>query len=268
MNDHPIIQIEGLSKSFNSTRVLKDIHLTVAWKEKIVIIGPSGSGKSTLLKCINLLENYESGKIYFEGELVGYVENQDGSITKRKAKDIANYRSQIGMVFQDFNLFPHRSVLQNVIMGPIHVRKKEKEEAIRNAKLLLEKVGLGEKVLEMPANLSGGQKQRVAIARALAMEPKVMLFDEVTSALDPELVEEVLDVMKGLADEGMTMMIVTHEMDFAYDVANRIIFMDEGQIVEAGPPSELLKNPKSERLNQFLFRFFRTKTREHEVLSK
>jgi len=261
MNNQPILQIENLSKSFDSTPVLKNINLTVDRNEKIVIIGPSGSGKSTLLKCINLLEDYQGGKIYFEGDLVGYTEDENGSTRKRKAKEIAEYRSKIGMVFQDFNLFPHKTVLQNVTIGPLNVKNKSKEEANKHARDLLEKVGLGDKIMEMPAKLSGGQKQRAAIARALAMEPRVMLFDEVTSALDPELVEEVLDVMKGLAEEGMTMLVVTHEMDFAYDVANRVIFMNDGRIVEIGPPAEILRNPKSERLNQFLVRFFRTKLR-------
>ena len=256
-----MLQLENVNKTFGALHVLKDINLSVHKGEEVVIVGPSGSGKSTLLRCINFLEEYDGGKIYFNGELIGYMEDKNGSITKRNSKQIALQRSQIGMVFQSFNLFPHKNVLDNITMGPMCLRKKSSGEAKDIAERLLEKVGLIDKITEFPANLSGGQQQRVAIARALAMEPQLMLFDEVTSALDPELVGEVLNVLSELANEGMTMIVVTHEMDFAYDVASRLIFMDAGQIVEEGAPAELLTTPKSDRLKQFLTRFFETKKR-------
>lgn len=236
-----MIKIENLHKSFGDLEVLKGISNHIAPKEVVCIIGPSGSGKSTFLRCINLLEEVTSGKIFID----------DVEITDSKT-DVPKVRSQVGMVFQHFNLFPHKTVLQNVTLGPIKVLKKSKEEAEEIALDLLQKVGLFDKAKVYPNSLSGGQKQRVAISRALAMNPKVMLFDEPTSALDPELVGEVLSVMKKLAETGMTMIVVTHEMGFAREVADRVIFIDEGVIMEEGKPEELFSNPKSERLKAFL----------------
>ena len=236
-----MIKIENLHKSFGDLEVLKGINNYIHQKEVVCVIGPSGSGKSTFLRCINLLEEVTSGKIFIDG-----VEITDHKI------DVPKVRSQVGMVFQHFNLFPHKTVLENITLGPIKVLKKSKEEAENIAKELLRKVGLSDKSEVYPNSLSGGQKQRVAICRALAMNPKVMLFDEPTSALDPELVGEVLSVMKDLAKEGMTMIVVTHEMGFAREVADRVIFIDEGVIMEEGPPTDVFKNPKSERLKAFL----------------
>ncbi len=236
-----MIKIENLHKSFGDLEVLKGINNYIHQKEVVCVIGPSGSGKSTFLRCINLLEEVTSGKIFIDG-----VEITDHKI------DVPKVRSQVGMVFQHFNLFPHKTVLENITLGPIKVLKKSKEEAENIAKELLRKVGLSDKSEVYPNSLSGGQKQRVAICRALAMNPKVMLFDEPTSALDPELVGEVLSVMKDLAKEGMTMIVVTHEMGFAREVADRVIFIDEGVIMEEGPPGDVFKNPKSERLKAFL----------------
>ena len=236
-----MIKIENLHKSFGDLEVLKGINNYIHQKEVVCVIGPSGSGKSTFLRCINLLEEVTSGKIFIDG-----VEITDHKI------DVPKVRSQVGMVFQHFNLFPHKTVLENITLGPIKVLKKSKEEAENIAKELLRKVGLSDKAEVYPNSLSGGQKQRVAICRALAMNPKVMLFDEPTSALDPELVGEVLSVMKDLAKEGMTMIVVTHEMGFAREVADRVIFIDEGVIMEEGPPGDVFKNPKSERLKAFL----------------
>jgi polar amino acid transport system ATP-binding protein len=218
--------------------------LSVKKSEVVVIIGPSGSGKSTLLRCINFIEKSQSGTIEVEGKIVH----------NNKKKEIVELRQNIGMVFQHFNLFPHKTVLQNIIEGPVQVKKIHKKEAIKTGKNLLEKVGLEDKADVYPSKLSGGQKQRVAIARSLAMEPDVMLFDEPTSALDPELVGEVLEVMKNLANEGMTMIIVSHEMGFANEVADRVVFMDEGKIVEEGLPSEIFNKPKNERTKEFLNR--------------
>ena len=236
-----MIKIENLHKSFGDLEVLKGINNYIHQKEVVCVIGPSGSGKSTFLRCINLLEEVTSGKIFIDG-----VEITDHKI------DVPKVRSQVGMVFQHFNLFPHKTVLENITLGPIKVLKKSKEEAENIAKELLRKVGLSDKSEVYPNSLSGGQKQRVAICRALAMNPKVMLFDEPTSALDPELVGEVLSVMKDLAKEGMTMIVVTHEMGFAREVADRVIFIDEGVIMEEGPPGDVFKNPKSERVEAFL----------------
>ena len=236
-----LLEISGLYKRFGDHEVLKNINLNVKRGEVVVIIGPSGSGKSTLLRCINRLEEPTAGKIVLDGI----------SITDKKV-DINKIRQRIGMVFQQFNLFTHLTALQNVMLAPLKIKKVRKEEAERNAINLLEKVGLGDQIHKYPAQLSGGQQQRVAIARALAMEPEVMLFDEVTSALDPELVKEVLDVMKQLAQDGMTMIVVTHEMGFAREVGDRLIFMDEGVIVEEGIPVEVFKNPKNPRTKKFL----------------
>ncbi|MGH4049986.1 MAG: amino acid ABC transporter ATP-binding protein [Clostridium sp.] len=236
-----MIRVSSINKSFGDNQVLKDIDLTVYEGEVVVVIGPSGSGKSTLLRCVNFLETSESGEIYFEEELIEHKENA-----------INRMRQSVGMVFQHFYLFPHMTVLQNIIEGPTQVKKMKKVEAIPFAEKLLDKVGLLDKKDFYPAMLSGGQKQRVAIARALAMEPKLMLFDEPTSALDPELVGDVLTVMNKLAREGMTMLVVTHEMGFAKEVADRIIFMDEGRIVEQGKPDSFFLNPKNPRVKDFL----------------
>jgi ABC-type polar amino acid transport system ATPase subunit len=249
-----MIEITDLRKSFGANEVLKGVSFAVERGEVVVVLGPSGSGKSTLLRCINLLEDWQAGDIRIDGDTVGYF---DGGGRRRAWPEAraAKVREQVGIVFQSFNLFPHRTALENVMMGPLHVRRMAKPQARALAAGLLEKVGLGDKADQYPATLSGGQQQRVAIARALAMQPKVMLFDEVTSALDPELVGEVLIVMRRLADEGMTMVIVTHEIPFARDVGDRIIFMDAGAIVEQGPPAQVLASPSSARLKLFLRRY-------------
>ncbi|WP_027407418.1 amino acid ABC transporter ATP-binding protein [Anaerovibrio sp. RM50] len=234
-----MIDIKDLRKSFEDHEVLKGINLHINPKEVVVIIGPSGSGKSTLLRCMNMLEVPTSGKVVVDGiEL-----NGEANINKA--------REEIGMVFQRFNLFPHMTVLENITLAPMKVRKISKEEAEKTAMELLNQVGLADKAEAYPPQLSGGQQQRVAIARALAMKPKVMLFDEPTSALDPEMVKEVLDVMKSLANKGMTMAIVTHEMGFAREVGDRLLFVDEGQIIEQGPPKDVFDNPKEERTKLF-----------------
>ena len=251
----PMIQAKEIHKSFGDLKVLNGISFNVKRGEVIAIIGPSGSGKSTLLRCLNFLEEHDSGEILIDGDPLGYSFNENKTRARQSEKEIAKLRSNVGMVFQSFNLFPHRSVKDNITMAPISVKKIKISEANKSAKKLLDKVGLLDKIDEFPSRLSGGQQQRVAIARALAMEPKVLLFDEVTSALDPELVGEVLYAIKQLAEEGMTMVIVTHEMQFAMDVSNRLIFMDSGKIIEEGIPQVLLKNPKSKRLKEFLHRF-------------
>ncbi|MDE0022479.1 MAG: amino acid ABC transporter ATP-binding protein [Candidatus Poribacteria bacterium] len=240
---NPLVSIRGLHKSFGSLKVLKDVSLDVYPGEKAVIIGPSGSGKSTLLRCVNWLEQPDSGQIAI-----------DGQVLNKKTTNINKVRAEVGMVFQRFNLFPHRTALENVALAPRLALKVPPEEAKQKAQRLLKQVGLEDKADAYPSQLSGGQQQRVAIARALAMDPKVMLFDEVTSALDPELVYEVLEAMKRLADEGMTMLIVTHEVRFGEEVGDRLIFMDDGQIVEQGNPRELLREPKHERTQAFLKR--------------
>ncbi|MDR3036932.1 MAG: amino acid ABC transporter ATP-binding protein [Coriobacteriales bacterium] len=237
----PVVRIEGLHKSFGSLEVLKGVDMEVSRGEVVVILGPSGSGKSTLLRCVNLLEKPSKGSIFFE----------DICITDPKA-DVNKIREHIGMVFQSFNLFPHLTAKQNVMLAQRKVLKRSKEDAERIAGAQLEKVGLGDRIDYLPAQLSGGQQQRVAIARALAMDPHVMLFDEATSALDPELVRGVLDVMRELALGGMTMMVVTHEMGFAREAADRVIFMDEGAIIEQGTPTEVFDNPQSPRTQDFL----------------
>jgi polar amino acid transport system ATP-binding protein len=238
-----MIVIKNLSKSFGAHRVLDDVTLQIAKGEVVCIIGASGSGKSTLLRCINGLESYESGELTIEGRPV-----------HRNDPKINELRSQVGMVFQRFNLFPHRTALENVIEGPVYVKKVPLEQAQEEGRALLRKVGLGDKIDVLPAKLSGGQQQRVAIARALAMKPKAILFDEPTSALDPELVGDVLLVMKQLAEEGMTMFVVTHEMGFAREVADRVLFLDQGRILEQGTPEEVLKYPKNDRTRDFLRR--------------
>jgi ABC-type polar amino acid transport system ATPase subunit len=239
----PVVRLEGVTKSFGDHVVLTDIDLSVDAGQVQVIIGPSGSGKSTLLRCVNLLEPLDTGRIFFEGEEL-----------TRKGVDVSAVRQRIGMVFQQFNLFPHLKVIDNLTLATRRIRKRPRAEAERRALELLARVGLEEKAHQYPHQLSGGQQQRVAIARALMMEPHVMLFDEVTSALDPELVGEVLIVMRDLARSGMTMLVVTHEMQFAREVGDHVVFMDEGRIVEEGQPSELLDRPKEERTRRFLRR--------------
>ena len=244
----PMIRIEALHMCFGDLSVLKGVDIEVPRQQVLVIIGPSGSGKSTLLRCVNHLESPTSGKIYLDGELV----NDTTSGRKAFEKNLNRVRCKLGMVFQQFNLFPHMTVIENVMEAPVHVLKQEKEQVRSRAEGLLDKVGLLDKAEVYPSMLSGGQQQRVAIARALAMEPKAMLFDEVTSALDPELVGDVLRVMADLARDGMTMLVVTHEMGFAEQVGDRVIFMADGVIVEDAPPKEMFSNPKEARTRQFL----------------
>ncbi len=250
-----MIEVKDLKKSFGTLKVLDGVGFIVDRGQVLTIIGRSGSGKSTMLRCVNFLEEYDDGEIWIEGESVGYTFGAKGERKRQSERQIARMRAEVGIVFQSFNLFPHRSVVDNVTMAPINVKGMAKKEAQGLAVELLDKVGLSDKVNEFPSKLSGGQQQRGAIARALAMQPKVMLFDEVTSALDPELVGEVLTVMRQLAEEGMTMLIVTHEMHFARDVGDLLLFIDEGKIVEQGVPAEVLAEPKSERLQAFLTRF-------------
>ncbi|MBN2221130.1 MAG: amino acid ABC transporter ATP-binding protein [Vallitaleaceae bacterium] len=246
-----LIELSNIKKNFGKLEVLKDINLNVKKGEVVCIIGASGSGKSTLLRCMNHLERITSGKIVIGGKVTDH-RDQDKDLIKFTHKDIHQLCSQVGMVFQRFNLFPHKNVLQNIIEGPMVVKKESKQEATQYALKLLSMVGLLDKKDEYPSKLSGGQQQRVAIARALAMKPEIMLFDEPTSALDPELVGEVLEVMKALAKEGMTMLVVTHEMGFAREVANRVIFMDEGYVIEDTTPEEIFSNPKMDRTKAFL----------------
>ena len=255
--DNNIIRIVNLHKSFGDLAVLKGIDLEVKKGTVVCIIGASGSGKSTLLRCLNYLERPEKGEIYIDGQLIGYRKAKDGQMKKARPKDIYNMRSEIGMVFQLFNLWPHKTVLENVTEGLIIVRKKKKTEAISIAETYLELVGLSDKKGQYPARLSGGQQQRVAIARALVMNPKIMLFDEATSALDPELVGEVLSVMEKLAKQGMTMVVVTHEMTFAEHAADRVIFLDEGVIAEDSTPDQMFSQPKNPRAEVFLKRVLR-----------
>ena len=237
----PLVEMLQVNKHFGALHVLKDVDLTVARGEVVVVIGPSGSGKSTLCRAINRLEPIDSGTI-----------RVDGKVLPEEGKELARLRADVGMVFQSFNLFAHKSVLDNLTLGPVAVRKLPKADAEAKARALLERVGVSDQANKMPAQLSGGQQQRVAIARALAMDPKVMLFDEPTSALDPEMISEVLDVMRELARDGMTMIVVTHEMGFAKASANRVVFMDLGQIVESAPPAEFFGNPRSPRARDFL----------------
>jgi len=247
------LSVRGLTKTFGSHRVLDDVSFDVQPGETVAIIGPSGSGKSTLLKCLNFLQEYDAGEVRFMGRLVGYV-TTGGRRRREKEKNIDRLRSKLGMVFQSFNLFPHMTVLENVIEAPMLVNRESRADATARAKALLERVGLANKADAYPATLSGGQQQRAAIARALAMQPIAMLFDEPTSALDPELVGEVLDVMQALAAQGMTMVVVTHEMNFARDVADKVLVMDRGAIIEQGPPEVVLSNPRTERTRAFLQR--------------
>jgi polar amino acid transport system ATP-binding protein len=247
----PMIKAEAVHKSFGSVEVLKGISLEVAPREVMCVIGPSGSGKSTFLRCVNHLEKINAGRLYVDGELVGYRE-KGGKLHELRDKEVSAQRRDIGMVFQRFNLFPHMTALENVMEAPTRVKGVAKQAARDRGRELLERVGLGDRTSNYPNQLSGGQQQRVAIARALAMEPKLMLFDEPTSALDPELVGEVLDVMRGLAQDGMTMVVVTHEMGFAREVGDTLVFMDDGIVVETGDPREVLTNPQHQRTQAFL----------------
>ncbi|WP_309569823.1 amino acid ABC transporter ATP-binding protein [Deinococcus sp.] len=242
MTHEPIITIHGLNKWFGALHVLRDVNLTVNAGQKVVVLGPSGSGKSTLIRCINKLEDFQQGEVTVDGHPLSTM------------KRLEPVRREVGMVFQQFNLFPHMTVLRNVMLAPIKLRGLSEAEAEGRAMTLLRRVGIEEQAGKHASQLSGGQQQRVAIARALAMEPKIMLFDEPTSALDPEMVGEVLDVMRGLATGGMTMLVVTHEMGFARDVADRVLFMDRGEILEDAPPAEFFRQPKLERTRTFLQR--------------
>jgi polar amino acid transport system ATP-binding protein len=245
----PMLKLEGIHKRFGELEVLRGVNLDVAKGEVVCVLGPSGSGKSTLLRCVNLLEPPEDGEIFLEGHDIC---KGPGSGTGEQSWELDFVRQRVGMVFQQFNLFPHKTVLENVTMAPEKVLDKPKAEVQAKATALLERVGLSDKLGQYPERLSGGQQQRVAIARALAMDPQVMLFDEVTSALDPELVKEVLDTMRELAAEGMTMLVVTHEMEFAKEVGDQVVFMDGGVIVEQGKPADVLDHPREERTKKFL----------------
>ena len=247
----PMISAQNVHKSFGQLEVLKSINLEVQAGEVACLLGPSGSGKSTFLRCVNHLDKATAGRLYVDGELIGYRE-KNGTLYEISEKEAAEQRSDIGMVFQSFNLFPHRTVIENIIEAPVQVKKIPEETARARAMELLEDVGLASKANNYPVQLSGGQQQRVAIARAVAMDPKLMLFDEPTSALDPELVGEVLRVMKDLAAEGMTMLVVTHEMGFAREVADKVFFMDGGVVIESGSPAEVLDNPQQPRTKDFL----------------
>jgi polar amino acid transport system ATP-binding protein len=247
----PMVKLHGICKRFGNLEVLKGVDLDVAKGEVVCILGPSGSGKSTFLRCVNLLEPPEEGEIFIEGQDIC---KGPGSGTGEQSWELDFVRQRVGIVFQQFNLFPHKTALQNVTLAQERVLGRSKEEARTKATELLKRVGLGDQMNQYPETLSGGQQQRVAIARALAMDPQVMLFDEVTSALDPELVKEVLDTMRELAEEGMTMMVVTHEIGFAREVADRVVFMDGGVIVEQGPPAQVIDSPREERTKKFLGR--------------
>lgn len=247
-----VLEIKGLQKSFHNNLVLNNIDLTIQKGEVVSIIGPSGSGKSTLLRCINFLEVPDKGELFLHEKPVNYQANKEGKLSLSSRRRLSHYRSNVGMVFQHFNLWTHKSVLENIIEGPIKVQKVKREIAIEEANELLEKVGLSDKINHHPSELSGGQQQRIAIARALAMKPSVMLFDEATSALDPELVGEVLKIMTELAEGGMTMLVVTHEMKFAEKVSDRVIFMDGGNIVKDGSPKDVFYSKDQPRLVSFL----------------
>jgi polar amino acid transport system ATP-binding protein len=253
MTGMPLVHAVNVHKSFHDNEVLKGIDLDVAQGEVVCLLGPSGSGKTTFLRCINQLETIDGGRIWVDGDLAGY-EEKGGRLHRLTEKAIAAQRREIGMVFQRFNLFPHMTALENVMEAPVHVKGRSKRDARERGLQLLERVGLGDRCDHYPAHLSGGQQQRVAIARALAMDPKLMLFDEPTSALDPELVGEVLTVMRELAEQGMTMIVVTHEMGFARGVADRVVFMDGGVVVEQGEPRHVIDNPQHERTKSFLSR--------------
>lgn len=253
----PIVTYKNVHKSFGEVEVLKGIDLEIMPGEKVAVIGPSGSGKTTIIRMLMTLEQPTSGKIIVDGNYLWHME-KDGKLVPANEKHLRQVRGDIGMVFQHFNLFPHMTILENCMTAPIQVKKEDKKSARKRSIEMLEKVGLGDKLDNYPNQLSGGQKQRVAMARALVMRPKIMLFDEVTSALDPELVEEVLEVIRDLAEEGeMAMVLVTHEMEFALDIADRVVFLDDGVIAESGPPSQVLEHSKNERLQSFLRRFRR-----------
>jgi polar amino acid transport system ATP-binding protein len=247
----PMVKAEAIHKSFGAAHILKGIDLEVAPREVFCLIGPSGSGKSTFLRCVNHLEQINSGRLWVDGELIGYRQRGD-RLHELKDREVAAKRRDIGMVFQRFNLFPHMTAIANIMEGPVQVKRETKAVARERAVRLLDRVGLSDKADSYPTQLSGGQQQRVAIARALAMEPKLMLFDEPTSALDPELVGDVLDVMRGLAEDGMTMIVVTHEMGFAREVGDALVFMDDGAVVETGHPRDVLTNPRHDRTKSFL----------------
>ena len=249
----PLVHAVNVTKSFHHNEVLKGIDLDVDRGQVVCLLGPSGSGKTTFLRCINQLETIDGGRIWVDGDLMGYVDRA-GKLYRLKNKEIAAQRREIGMVFQRFNLFPHKTAIENVAEAPIQVRGEAKKPARARAQELLDRVGLGDRCTSYPAQLSGGQQQRVAIARALAMQPKLMLFDEPTSALDPELVGEVLAVMRELAEDGMTMIVVTHEMEFAREVADTVVFMDGGVVVESGSPADVIGNPQHQRTKTFLTR--------------
>ncbi|UTT65752.1 amino acid ABC transporter ATP-binding protein [Janibacter sp. CX7] len=259
----PLVRAVQVRKSYGSNEVLKGIDMEVSPGEVVCLLGPSGSGKTTFLRCINQLEDIQAGRIFVDGDLMGYKVKGE-RLHRLKDKEIAAQRREIGMVFQRFNLFPHMTALENVMEAPVRVQRRAKGEVRAEALELLDKVGLGDKSSAYPGQLSGGQQQRVAIARALAMKPKLMLFDEPTSALDPELVGEVLEVMRDLAGQGMTMIVVTHEMAFARDVADRVVFMDGGVVVEQGTPSEVISNPQHARTKDFLRRL----RAEHEKVAE
>jgi len=248
----PALLAEDVHKRFGSLEVLKGVSLTAQEGDVIAMLGSSGSGKSTFLRCINLLETPDEGRVYVGGELIRMTRNRRGAVVPADQRQVARIRSRLAMVFQQFNLWSHMTVLENVIEAPVHVQKVPKAEAVEKARQILDKVGILDKLDYYPSHLSGGQQQRVGIARALAMEPDVLLFDEPTSSLDPELVGEVLRVMRQLAEEGRTMIVVTHEMGFAREVSSHVVFLHEGRLEEEGPPAEVLGNPKSERLRQFL----------------
>lgn len=255
--DEAIIEASEIHKSFGANKILNGISLKVSKGEVVVLIGASGSGKTTFIRCLNLLETFESGHVRVNGHTLGYVERPDGRLVPDSAREIARKRRDIGMVFQRFNLFPHMTAIENIIEAPIHVLKMPRADAIAQANKLLSRVGLADRADHYPSQLSGGQQQRVAIARALAMQPKVLLFDEPTSALDPETVGEVLQVMKELASDGMTMIVVTHEMEFAREVANRVVVLDQGELIEQGPPEQIFTAPEHPRTRAFLRRMFK-----------
>ena len=254
-----MIEVRGLVKRYGEQTVIEGVSFDVRAGEVLTVIGPSGSGKSTMLRCLNFLEEFQGGSIAFDGVAVGYVEKAGRRIRQGEA-EVARHRAEVGMVFQSFNLFAHKTALENITLGPILVKGMKRPEALEMGRELLRKIGLADKADAYPANLSGGQQQRIGIARALAMHPKVLLFDEVTSSLDPERVGEVLVVMRELAEEGMTMVIVTHEMQFAREVSDTVLFFDQGRIVEQGRPEAIFGSPSSERLKSFLQRFHNAKT--------
>jgi len=254
MNGEIVIQAQGVHKAFGELEILKGVSLEVRRGEVVVLIGASGSGKTTFIRCINLLEDIQAGSIRVNGALMGYRERPDGRLVRDSERNIARRRRDIGMVFQRFNLFPHMTALENIIEAPIQVLGVARDTAVAEARALLARVRLSEKADHYPAQLSGGQQQRVAIARALAMKPQAMLFDEPTSALDPETVGEVLEVMKALAEDGMTMVVVTHEMGFAKEVADRVVVLHQGELIEEGPPAQVFGNPHHPRTREFLSR--------------